>query len=275
MSSQRSKRVAADVPFDEGGTSSQRQKCLPLLAPDEKIDVWERLRLIFLCSNQALGEIGVSRVIAGFYKDLLAEEVLADMDNKFCESSAAILTHADSSLDILFYYMKNFVKNRLVYHRGLEFCRTTARHHIREGYDVNIVLDAVMAGAFIHKDFDTQSDLLTTLAKWMPDSWSSSTTLFQPNTRLTDMMTGFLDRDGADVLLQDFTRFAKYHETCDLWGLITLLENRRLLLRRVISLFAAGLLQDYLHLRPRMDATLDQDERECIRIRQLVRPISP
>ena len=77
------------------------------------IDMWKHMQTTLLCMNRKLEEKGLSRVIAGFHKDLSADDVMARLETIHVDAATSALapTEATSICQEIFHYIHYFKSN--------------------------------------------------------------------------------------------------------------------------------------------------------------------
>jgi hypothetical protein len=164
------------------------------------INVTGQLRSVLLCCNRVFQEPAISRMVAGFYKDLLHENVLEQMEAIHSATSRSatrvIEVQGMPVLLHIFDYMRCFTKNRTIFLLGLEMCGL-AFHHIRPNV-WTLWVETAVKGATLHPDISMHIKILEVLSHLL----EAGGLLFNRGWS-TRLMIRFLQLGGANIVLRD------------------------------------------------------------------------
>jgi hypothetical protein len=169
---------------------------------ERPVNVLEQLQTTLLCCNCVLKERGFSRLIAGFHKDLLQEDVIERL-TLLNKSKNKLRVDDETRIPLvreIYYYMTLFAKYEKVYCMGLRYCRH-CQHITRESLSV-VALAAMLKGPTYHQTYHAHTRLLLSLSdlllKFHAIPWSLG------------LIDRFLNLGGEEIVLRDLTSLTSW-----------------------------------------------------------------
>ena len=127
---------------------------------DRSITLGDRVRTLAMCCHRAFPK-ELSGAISSYYKDLLVEEALEDMEQILKTDSIDI---DEIRAESMMTYMRCFSSDRRVYQHWLSFCSVQVES-IRRSDNPERWLELLVRGASNHiDDFDLYKQLISTLS---------------------------------------------------------------------------------------------------------------
>jgi hypothetical protein len=161
------------------------------------IDVLELLQTTLLCCNRVFQERGISRIVAGFHKDLLRDDISTRLEyiDGLVPGYSHVYEGSEKRAMEYTHFMKYYVNDEEIFHQTLfSLCYLIDASNWTStniGIMVEESLDIIMRCALLHPGVDT-IDLILDFVDEL---------LSSPGARWRSRMTDrFLDLGGAEIL---------------------------------------------------------------------------
>ena len=127
-----------------------------------EIDVWEAVRPTLLCCNRKLQSDDVSRLIAGYHKDLLQADVMERLEMLDYNNELDDAPFPDTRTQELLRYISYYRRQEKIYNKCLDILAKDAGSAPHAEFETSwhSVLEAVVKGAALHPGLKTCQSLV-------------------------------------------------------------------------------------------------------------------